>query len=196
MVTGSVPHLLFESQFGHHLYLSQDSQLYDVEETGDVLNLLPIASAMDRPGRVDAPPPQHLSLNVSASCNLACGYCYAGQGGFQGSQPAAMDFITARLAVDRLLAGVDRSRPATIGFIGGEPFVNRRLIRRVVDYASGAACRAGADLRFSVTTNGTLLNDSDCELLRRHRFAVTVSIDGSAEVHDAQRPRRGLRHLA
>lgn len=191
----SEPSLLFSSRAGRHLYLSRGSQLYDVD--GD----LPAADTeyaklfvrSRAPDTVSPPPPQHLSLNVSATCNLGCSYCYAGQGSFGGTQPEGMDFITARQAVDRLLAGLDRTRPATLGFIGGEPFANRKLIHRLVDYSAAAARQASVDLRFSVTTNATLLDDDDRELMRRHPFAVTVSIDGTAAVHDASRPARGGR---
>jgi uncharacterized protein len=192
-VSGLPPHLVFTSRAGRHLYLSQGSQLFDIEgerefALGDSARYLPAA-----PRRISPPPPQHLSLNVSTSCNLACGYCYAGQGGFGGAQDRAMDFATARAAIDQLLAGLDRSRPATLGFIGGEPFVARRLIHEVVAYGAEAARREGIDLRYSVTTNATLLTPEDHALLRRHLFAVTVSIDGGDQVHDAQRPARGGR---
>ena len=201
-MTPGAPHLVFDSAVGRHLYLAQHSQLFDILGEGDLegerfaLAAGPAALAYEprRPPRIGPPPPpQHLSLNVSASCNLACGYCYAGQGAFGGSQPEAMDFQTARAAIDRLLAGLDRALPATLGFIGGEPFVNRAQVHRLVDYGAGAARTLEIDLRFSVTTNATLLDDSDRALLRRHRFAVTVSIDGAAEVHDVQRPARGGR---
>jgi uncharacterized protein len=99
-----------------------------------------------------------------------------------------MSWESARGAVDRLLAVADPTRPITIGFLGGEPFVSRELIRNVVQYASGTARAAGLDVRFSVTTNGTLLRADDLDLLRSVPFAVTVSIDGGAEVQNDQRP--------
>ncbi len=137
---------------------------------------------------VEEPPVQSLSLNVSVHCNLSCGYCYAGRGNFGGRQGAAMSWEVAKAAVDRLLAGADATRPITVGFLGGEPFVNRPLLHRIVRYAADAAGAGGLDVRFSVTTNGTLLRPEDHALLRAHRFAVTVSIDGAAELHDVQRP--------
>ena len=135
-----------------------------------------------------APEPQSISLNVSASCNLACSYCYAGRGGFGGAQPRGMSGEVARAAVDRLFSVADPSRPITIGFMGGEPFVNRRLIHEMVEYATANADRLGLDVRYSVTTNATLLTPADLALLRSHPFAVTVSLDGDTETHDKQRP--------
>ncbi|WP_407667440.1 radical SAM protein [Microvirga lotononidis] len=142
----------------------------------------------DRLDVVPEPAPQSLSLNVSSSCNLACTYCYAGRGSFGSAQIAAMTPEVANAAVDRLLADARRERPVTVGFLGGEPFVNRALVHQVVAYASDAARRRGFDLRFSVTTNGTLLNSADLELVRSNRFAVTVSVDGGEGTHDRQRP--------
>ncbi len=200
-MSATPPHLLFSSRGGDHLYLAARSQLYDLPDGWrDDLPLPSLLTDLARPGRADPdfahvpePEPQHLSLNVSSSCNLACSYCYAGQGGFGGRQAAAMRPQVARAAVDRLLAGADRRYPVTVGFIGGEPFVGRPLIHDVVAYASERAARLGFDLRFSVTTNATLLTDRDRELLRAHPFAVTVSIDGDRATHDAARPATGGR---
>ncbi|QLH38116.1 MAG: radical SAM protein [Defluviicoccus sp.] len=139
--------------------------------------------------RISEPLPQSISLNVSSSCNLGCAYCYAGRGGFAGVQPRPMAWDVARAAIDRLLAVAEPGAPVTIGFLGGEPFANRKLIHEAVAYATASGGRLGLDVRFSVTTNGTLLRAPDLPLLRRHPFAVTVSLDGSAEVQDAQRPR-------
>src|SRR5258708_25795361 len=106
---------------------------------------------------VPLPTPQSISLNVSQKCNLGCNYCYAGQGEFAGAQTAAMSWDVARAAVDRLYALADPSVPVTIGFIGGEPFLSRALIHRVVEYAANCGSSRGQIVRFSVTTNGTAL---------------------------------------
>ena len=199
----SQPHLRFRSAAGEHLFLAAYSRLFDLpddpglaaEATGrDALARL----AMPAPGEqaLDLVPdvaPQSISLNVSASCNLACSYCYAGQGGFGGRQPRGMDWETARQAIDALLKRADPKRTITIGFLGGEPFVARELIHRCVHHAAAIGERGGLDIRFSVTTNATLLRDEDRALLRAHRFAVTVSIDGDREAHDRQRPAQGGR---
>lgn len=140
---------------------------------------------------VVAPAAQAISLNVSSSCNLSCSYCYAARGSFDGAQKNVMSWPVAQAAVDRLLETADPSRPITIGFLGGEPFANRPLIHRTVGYAARRAIESRLDVRFSVTTNGTLLRASDIELIRAHPFAVTVSVDGAALVQNKQRPRAG-----
>ena len=102
-----------------------------------------------------------------------------------------MTGAVARAAIDRLLTTADQARPVTVGFLGGEPFANRALVHDAVAYAARTGRARGLDVRFAVTTNATLLRPDDLELLRRHRFAVTVSLDGGAAVQDAQRPTRG-----
>ena len=132
--------------------------------------------------------PHAISLNVSSTCNLSCGYCYASRGSFGAESPRAMPEAVAMAAVDRLFTTAEPGAPITVGFLGGEPFARRDRIHAVVAHATRRAKAEGRDVRFSVTTNGTLLDAKDLELLRRHPFAVTVSVDGAPEVHDAQRP--------
>jgi uncharacterized protein len=194
----------FRSADGEHLLVVPYSRVFDLSPD--------LARAFDqggvgRDGLVDTlaapelgevplsdvvmPSPQSISLNVSSKCNLACSYCYAARGSFNGAQSRQMTFETARTAIDMLLAGADRTAPITIGFLGGEPFVNRTLVHACVGYARAKAEHHGLDVRFSVTTNGTLLNSEDIELIRANRFAVTISIDGGTNVQNRQRPHAG-----
>jgi uncharacterized protein len=190
-------HKRFQSAVGAHLLLVPHSRIYDVAglSSEDEAEFAALAQSLARlpaaetpMAAVPAPAPQSLSLNVSASCNLACAYCYAAQGGFAGAQPKPMAWAVAREAIDRLLARADPQAPITLGFLGGEPFVNRRLIHQAVAYAAAEGARRGLDVRFSVTTNGSLLEAEDRDLLRAHPFAVTVSIDGDAATQARQRP--------
>ena len=194
----------FRSESAEHLLIVPFSRVFDLSselargfDAGDP-SVLALAHALAAPTRdevpledVVVPSPQSISLNVSVACNLACSYCYASGGAFNGAQPSAMSWSTAQRAIDQLLSGADHARPVTIAFMGGEPFVNRSLIHRAVAYADAAAKSREIDVRFSVTTNGTLLRPDDIALLRAHRFAVTVSVDGGATLHDAQRPLHG-----
>jgi uncharacterized protein len=91
-------------------------------------------------------------------------------------------------AVDALVAG-SRGDPVTLGFIGGEVLLHRRALHDVVRYAQERADASGVAIRFSITTNGTLVTADDVELFRDHAFTVTVSVDGGAGVND--RHRRG-----
>jgi uncharacterized protein len=129
-----------------------------------------------------------LSLNVAQSCNLTCDYCYADEGRF-GGRGRLMDPSVAVAAVERFLTSAPAGR-VTIGFIGGEPFLNRKAMVAAVQRAIDLGASRHADTRFSVTTNGTLLMEEDIAFLRRHRFAVSVSVDGSARINDTHRRTR------
>jgi uncharacterized protein len=210
--SGAPTYRRFRSAVGEHLLIVPYTRIYDLPETagarvdqGDhdvlaLIDMLGFPGSDDVPlDAVHAPDPHSISLNVSSSCNLSCSYCYASRGGFQGAQSSAMTWPVARTAIDRLFATVDSGAPLTIGFLGGEPFVNRALIHQAVAYADSAARRLQRRIGFSVTTNGTLLSGADIALLQRHRFAVTVSIDGGKNLQNAQRPRaagRNAQHRA
>ena len=136
----------FRSARGEHLLVVPHSRLFDLSpEVAADLDIRPeeaqrLAGALGETGAREAPlgivvepSPQSLSLNVSSACNLACGYCYADRGAFGGKQADRMTDATAIAAVDRLLTVADPERPVTIGFLGGEPLLNRALIHSVVD---------------------------------------------------------------
>ena len=195
-------HKIFESEGYDYLLVVPHSRIFGVEKrfsaalakgeswavdlVKELTHEVGSEQALDQ---VPLPTPQSISLNVSHTCNLGCSYCYAGQGGFGGKQSSSMSWDVARAAVDRLFA-LAGPGPITIGFLGGEPFLNRALIHRVVTYASDLGNGTGRDVRFSVTTNGTMLSADDISMFRRNRFAVTISIDGGAELQDLQRPMR------
>ena len=196
-------HRRFQSDAGEHLLVIPHTRIFDLSRTLaasldlDVQAADRFAAALGETSELEAdlaavvtPAPQSLSLNVSSSCNLSCGYCYADRGAFGGAQAETMKLAVAQQAVERLLAVADPSRPITIGFLGGEPLRNRDLVHAVVHFAGERAKQQQLDVRFSITTNGTVIADSDIKLFRDHRFAVTISIDGGDVAHDAQRPLR------
>ena len=193
----------FRSGAGEHLLVVPHTRIFDLSHAlaasldVDVQAADRFAAPLGETSELEAdlaavvtPAPQSLSLNVSSSCNLSCGYCYADRGAFGGAQAATMQTVVAEQAVERLLAVADPARPITIGFLGGEPLRIRDLVHAIVHFAGGRAQQQRLDVRFSITTNGTLIADSDIKLFRDHRFAVTISIDGDAVAHDAQRPLR------
>ena len=191
----------FRSALGEHVLIVPHSRIFDLTgdpatedpQTSHLLDALAetLAHTLEHEVPLDyvvRPSPQSISLNVSSSCNLSCSYCYAARGSFEGAQPDSMKWEVARAAIDRLLSEADPESLITVGFLGGEPFVNRGLVHQAVEYAAAEGEKLGLVVGFSVTTNGTLLRAEDVELFRRHRFAVTVSVDGGAQIQNLQRP--------
>lgn len=131
--------------------------------------------------------PHALSLAVAQKCNLGCTYCYAQQGAF-GGVAKDMPLETALAAIDLLMKEVEPGGKVNLSFLGGEPMQNRKVIRAATEYAAREAAARDARLGLAITTNGTLLNESDAEFFEEHGFAVTVSMDGPPAVHDKLRP--------
>jgi len=133
-----------------------------------------------------------LVLTLTTGCNLACTYCYKED----LSRPAnarLLSFEHACRAVDLLIAKSGRRPRVNLTFFGGEPLTALPLIRRVVAYAEARGEETGKSFDFSLTTNATLLDDATIETLAGHRFAITVSMDGPAAIHDRNRRTRGGR---
>ncbi|NUT46562.1 MAG: SPASM domain-containing protein [Saccharothrix sp.] len=149
---------------------------------------------LDAPRRIDdvpldPPPVRALSLAVAQKCNLGCTYCYAQQGDFGG--PAKnMPEATAFAAVDALFRDASPGERVNLAFLGGEPLINRPVLRAATGHAVAWSRRTGVPVTFSITTNGTLLTPADGEFFEEHGFAVTVSLDGVGPRHDLLRPHR------
>lgn len=185
----------FRSPRGAHVLLVDGSRIYDVDEesyaqaavgtvpTGlrDAAKTQYVDETPYRPGGLRA-----LSLNVAQGCNMSCSYCYADEGRF-GAHARLMSVDMARRAAERFLNQVPPGQDAVLGYMGGEPFLNARVLHEVTRFAAGLAARRNISLRFSVTTNGTLLRDEDIALLGDFPFSVAVSLDGGRTTNDAQR---------
>ena len=198
---------LLDTELGHHIFVADGSRLFDADDAlarrlhaaldaGTVAE--PLAElGLGGPPLIDdtplAPPAVHaLSLAVAQKCNLGCSYCYARQGEFGG--PAKnMPLEVAERAVELLMAETEPGARLNLAFLGGEPLVNRPVLRAATARAAELAGRRGLEITFSITTNGTLVTDEDARFFEDHGFAVTVSVDGPREVHDALRPFRGGR---
>lgn len=182
----------FRSSLGQHVLAVDGSRIYDVPEDIDIADSPDLQDLLVGQRRYVtetplAPPPlRSLSLNVSQGCNMSCSYCYADEGRF-GKHARQMDSAVARKAVNRLLDSVPAGQDAVLGYMGGEPFLNGRLIHEITPYAAEAAQKRGVRLRFSVTTNATLLRDKDAQLLACYPFSVAISLDGGRAENDARR---------
>ena len=198
---------LIESDFGRHLFVADGSRLFDAEPglfalwkaaadgDGAAMDaLLRLADVGDSPYIDDAPPHappvRALSLAIAQKCNLGCSYCYAQQGDFGGAAKN-MSLSDALSAVDLLVAGAESGARLNLAFLGGEPLVNRPILQAAARHARALADARGANITFSVTTNGTVLTEDDASFFEDFGFAVTVSVDGPRETHDALRPFKG-----
>ena len=131
-----------------------------------------------------------LSLAIAQKCNMGCTYCYADQGSF-GAPTKNMSLETAYQAIDMLLNDCPEGEKVQLTFLGGEPLVNRKSIVAATEYAINQAKKKNIKVNFSITTNGTLVSEADAEFCEKYGFAVTVSLDGLAESHNALRPMKG-----
>jgi uncharacterized protein len=199
---------LLRTEHGAHAFLVDGSRLFDLDEStfarlnaaldGEGLKAVlgELGLSSERP-RIDDTAPagmavRALSLAVAQKCNLGCTYCYAREGDF-GATPKNMPLDTALAAVDLLLAETAPAERINLAFLGGEPLVNRDVLRRAAAYARERAEARGQAIGFSITTNGTLLTPDDGDFFEAFGFAVTVSLDGPRAVHDRQRPFKGGR---
>jgi uncharacterized protein len=202
---------LFASAFGQHAFVVDGSRVYDLspmeaallqgatapdarvtsEELPALFDDLGLFTPASRRHITLDPiePPQvtGLSLNVAQACNMGCRYCYADEGRF-GGRARAMPTQVARASVDRLLAEAKSDARLVLGFIGGEPLLARTVVHDTARYAFAEAKRQKREIAFSITTNATLLRDEDARLFTELPFTVTISLDGTPDVHNAQRP--------
>jgi len=131
-------------------------------------------------------PLKALCLNVSHNCNMTCGYCFvAGSGSFNTG--GLMSFETGKRAIDFLAGCSGKRRNLDIDFFGGEPLLNWRVVKDIVAYARGLEKDIEKKFRFTLTTNGWLIDDDVINFTNREMHNVVLSIDGRPETHDAFR---------
>ena len=131
-----------------------------------------------------------LCLHVAHDCNLACRYCFAGEGEYHGER-SLMSFETGKKALDFLVKASGGRQNLEVDFFGGEPLMNFDVVRRLVEYGRSIEKANNKRFRFTLTTNGVLLNDEILEFANREMSNLVLSIDGRKSVHDRMRPRRG-----
>ena len=130
-----------------------------------------------------------LCLHIAHDCNLSCKYCFAGKGEYQGAK-AMMSYEVGKQALDFLIANSGNRRNLEVDFFGGEPLMNFDVVRRLVEYGRSKEEEFGKKFRFTLTTNGILLNDEIAEFLNKEMSNVVLSVDGRQTVNDFMRPSR------
>ncbi|MGL6174795.1 MAG: thioether cross-link-forming SCIFF peptide maturase [Cellulosilyticaceae bacterium] len=128
-----------------------------------------------------------LCLHVAHDCNLACKYCFAGEGEYHGER-GMMSAEVGKAAIDFLIKNSAHRKNIEVDFFGGEPLMNFDVVKEVVEYGRSKEAECGKNFRFTMTTNGVLLNDEIIDYLNEHMYNVVLSLDGRPEVNDRMRP--------
>ena len=217
MVDGLVNHVVQHAQpFSAHAHLikgAKNSQLFlpngsrlvaipaELEERIEALLKIQdeqamqyelVALGLDAPPYItdealQSPPLHAISLAIAQKCNMGCTYCYADQGDF-GGPTRSMPLDTAKKSIDMLFEPRKAGDTVQVTFLGGEPLMNRQDLRKTTEYAAEQASKKGIKVNFSLTSNGTLMREEDASFFEEYGFAVTISLDGSKEVHNQLRP--------
>ena len=124
-----------------------------------------------------------LCLHVAHTCNLNCSYCFASQGKYHGDR-AVMSFEVGKQALDFLIANSGTRRNLEVDFFGGEPLMNFDVVKQLVAYARSVEKQHNKNFRFTLTTNGMLIDDDVIDFANRECANVVLSLDGRKEVHD------------
>lgn len=127
-----------------------------------------------------------ICLHVAHDCNLACKYCFAGKGEYDGPK-GLMSFETGKRALDFLVEQSGARHNLEVDFFGGEPLLNWDVCKKLVEYGRSIEKKYNKNFRFTVTTNGVLLNDEIMDFCNKEMGNVVLSLDGRKETHDRLR---------
>ena len=124
-----------------------------------------------------------LCLHIAHTCNLNCSYCFASQGKYHGER-AIMSYEVGKRALDFLMENSGTRRNLEVDFFGGEPLMNFQVVKDLVAYARSVEQERGKNFRFTLTTNGVLVDDEVIDWANRECSNVVLSLDGRKEIHD------------
>lgn len=127
-----------------------------------------------------------LCIHIAHTCNLNCEYCFASQGKYHGER-ALMNFETGKRALDFLVENSGTRKNLEVDFFGGEPLMNFDVVKQMVEYARSIEKKCNKNFRFTLTTNGMLIDDDVIEFANREMSNVVLSLDGRKEIHDRYR---------
>ena len=131
-----------------------------------------------------------LCLHIAHDCNLACKYCFADEGEYHGQKRELMSLEVGKKALDFLIENSGNRVNLEVDFFGGEPLMNFDVVKEIVAYGRSREKEANKNFRFTLTTNGVLLNDDVIEFCNKEISNVVLSLDGRKEIHDKMRPTR------
>lgn len=124
-----------------------------------------------------------LCLHIAHTCNLNCEYCFASQGKYKGER-AVMSFEVGKRALDWLIENSGSRKNLEVDFFGGEPLMNFEVVKELVAYARSIEKEKGKNFRFTLTTNGLLIDDDVIDFANKEMSNVVLSLDGRKEIHD------------
>ncbi|MBO7170288.1 MAG: thioether cross-link-forming SCIFF peptide maturase [Clostridia bacterium] len=124
-----------------------------------------------------------LCLHIAHTCNLNCSYCFASQGKYNGER-GVMSFEVGKRALDFLVENSGNRHNLEVDFFGGEPLLNFEVVKQLVAYARSIEKEKGKNFRFTLTTNGMLIDDDVIDFANREMSNVVLSLDGRKEIHD------------
>ncbi len=127
-----------------------------------------------------------LCLHIAHDCNIRCKYCFASQGDFKG-QRSFMSLEVGKKAIDFLLESSGSRRNLEVDFFGGEPLMNFDVVKGIVAYGREREKAYGKQIRFTMTTNGVLLNEENMKFINEEMYNVVLSIDGREQTNDRMR---------
>ena len=131
-----------------------------------------------------------LCLHIAHDCNLKCRYCFAEEGEYHGKREL-MSLEVGKKAIDFLIKASGKRKNLEVDFFGGEPLMNFGVVKGIVEYARSIEKEHNKNFRFTITTNGILLNDEIMDYINKNMHNVVLSLDGRKEVNDRMRPRAG-----
>ena len=155
-------------------YLKDDGQLFTEDKFEPIAGKLKQKTS----GVIKA-----LCLHVAHTCNLHCSYCFASQGKYHGDR-AVMSFETGKRALDFLVENSGTRRNLEVDFFGGEPLLNFDVVKKLVAYARSIEKQKNKNFRFTLTTNGMLIDDDVIDFANKEMSNVVLSLDGRKEIHD------------
>lgn len=164
-----------EETYEEIMQLVEDGILSLTEEisTGEITYPKPVIKAM--------------CLHISHDCDLRCKYCFASQGDFHGDR-LLMSEETGRKALEFLVENSGNRRNLEVDFFGGEPLMNFDVVKTLTLYGQELNEKYDKNIRFTITTNGLLLDDEKIDFINEHMVNVVMSLDGREQVHDRMRP--------
>ena len=175
---------LFVPQYSAQQVLETYGELYELYEGGILFSSDDYEQFADR---MVASPIKAMCLHVAHDCNLRCKYCFASTGDF-GEGRRLLDFETGKKAIDFLIEKSKGCHNLELDFFGGEPLMNFEVVKQIVEYARSLEQEHNKLFRFTITTNGMLLDDAKIDYINKEMSNVVLSIDGRRGVNDKMRP--------